>query len=207
MTGSGTTSSTYGYNLDRQLESLLRPDGESISRSYDSVTGKLTSLVLPTGTSAYSYDATSGRLVGITGPYAVDLSYGYDGRLRTDVTWSGDISGTVHTDYDNDFRAAVETVNGASAISFDYDDDGLLTSAGALSRTLEPATAQLTNNRRGGRIGELWLQRLRRAGELRRIVSQHFDAFRDAHGPRCAGQDHEQDRNDRRRNAHLRVPV
>ena len=95
VTGSGTTSSTYGYNLDRQLESLLRADGESISRSYDSVTGKLTSLVLPTGTAAYSYDATSGRLVGITGPYAVDLSYGYDGRLRTDVTWSGDISGTV----------------------------------------------------------------------------------------------------------------
>ena len=52
---------------------------------------------------------------------------------------------TVHTDYDNDFRAAVETVNGTSAISFDYDDDGLLTSVGALSRTLDLATAQLTD--------------------------------------------------------------
>ena len=50
----------------------------------------------------------------------------------------------MHTDYDNDFRAASETVNGSGAVSFGYDDDGLMTSAGALTRTLDPATAQLT---------------------------------------------------------------
>ena len=144
VTGSGTTSTTYGYNLDRQLESVLRPDAQAISRTYDPTTGELTTLTLPTGIATYTYDPTTRQLTGISGPYGVDLTYAYDGHLRTDVTWSGAISGTVHTDYDDDFRAASETVNGSGAVSFGYDDDGLMTSAGALTRTLDPATAQLT---------------------------------------------------------------
>ncbi|MFW5741097.1 MAG: RHS repeat protein, partial [Myxococcota bacterium] len=59
VSGSGTTSTTYGYNLDRQLESLLRPDGQAISRTYDPVTGELTALTLPTGVATYTYDPGS----------------------------------------------------------------------------------------------------------------------------------------------------
>jgi len=148
VSGSGTTSTTYGYNLDRQLQSVLRPDGQSIARSHNAATGELTSVTLPTGTATYGYDPISRQLTSISGPYGVDLAFAYDGPLRTDLTWSGEVSGTVHTDYDNDFRPSSEIVNG-SAVAFGYDNDGLLTSAGALARTLDPATAQLASTTLG----------------------------------------------------------
>jgi len=145
VSGSGATSTTYGYNLDRQLESVLRPDGLAIGRTYDPATGKLASLALPTGTATYGYHPVTGKLASISGPYGVTLAYAYDGSLKTDETWSGAISGAVQTSYDNDFRVVNETVNGGHAVSFGYDTDGLLTTAGALTRAFDLATAQLAS--------------------------------------------------------------
>jgi YD repeat-containing protein len=145
VSGSGATSTTYGYNLDRQLESVLRPDGLAIGRTYDPTTGKLASLALPTGTATYGYHPVTGKLASISGPYGVSLAYAYDGSLKTEETWSGAISGAVQTSYDNDFRVVNETVNGGHAVSFGYDTDGLLTNAGALTRAFDPATAQLAS--------------------------------------------------------------
>jgi hypothetical protein len=42
--------------------------------------------------------------------------------------------------YDNDFRVATKTVNATPAVSFGYDDDSLLTSAGAMTLTPDAAT-------------------------------------------------------------------
>src|SRR5262249_46385855 len=69
----------------------------------------------------------------LTAPGGQTLSYAYDGALRTDSTWAGPVTGSLHHTYDNFLRVASETVNGAGAVSFQYDADGLLIAAGNLS--------------------------------------------------------------------------
>jgi hypothetical protein len=79
------------------------------------------------------------------------MTYGYDGSLHKDVTWSGPISGNVHKTYDSSFRLASESVTGGQTISFSYDNDDLITSAGAMTITRDPATGFVTGTTLGPR--------------------------------------------------------
>ncbi|MCZ7625926.1 MAG: hypothetical protein M5R38_08940 [Candidatus Methylomirabilis sp.] len=49
------------------------------------------------------------------------------------TTWSGTVVGSVSQTYDNNFRITSQSLNGANAVTFGYDNDSLLTSAGALN--------------------------------------------------------------------------
>jgi YD repeat-containing protein len=80
--------------------------------------------------------------VTLTGP-TEGLTYGYDGFLLTSESYCGAVPGSLSWSYDNDFRPATQTVNG-STVSFGYDADGLLTQAGALTVTPEPASGRLS---------------------------------------------------------------
>lgn len=80
----------------------------------------------------YAYGATTGTLSSITAPGST-LSYTYDGALLKQTTWAGTVAGSVSRNYDNNFRITSQSVNGANTISFGYDNDSLLTSAGSLT--------------------------------------------------------------------------
>jgi RHS repeat-associated protein len=137
------------YNLDRQVSKVSRPDGDAITPTYDTAKGRLTSLTTSRGTTSYGYSSTTGRLVSVTTPDGVGLTYGYDGSLLQDVTWSGLVSGNVHKTYDSSFRLASESVTGGQTINFGYDNDDLLTSAGAMTITRDPATGFVTGTTLG----------------------------------------------------------
>jgi RHS repeat-associated protein len=124
-------STRYTYNRDRQLTLISRPDGTSIVPGYDSF-GRLASLGIARGTYSYGYDATTGQLRTITAPGGSSLAYGLAGPLLMSVTYSGPVSWTVSRTYDNDFHVATEAVAGSS-VSFSYDPDGLMLTAGALT--------------------------------------------------------------------------
>ncbi|MDQ3280948.1 MAG: IPT/TIG domain-containing protein [Acidobacteriota bacterium] len=121
----------YVYNLDKQLASITRADGQSVTLSYDD-TGRTTSVQSATTTQAYSYFG-SGRLASISAP-GLTLSYLYDGPLMTRTAWSGTVTGALTWTYDSDFRVTSQAVNGTS-VPFSYDSDSLLTSVGALALT------------------------------------------------------------------------
>jgi YD repeat-containing protein len=55
----------------------------------------------------------------------------------------------VSLSYDANFRPVSQSVNGGNTVAFGYDDDGLLTSAGALSLTRDPANGLLTGTTLG----------------------------------------------------------
>jgi RHS repeat-associated protein len=137
------------YDLDHAVSLISRPAGDSIVPSYDTA-GRLSSLATAAGTTTVAYDRTSGHLSQLTAPGGVGLSYGYDGALLTDTTWSGPISGTVHRGYDSFFRVASESVSGGQSVPYQYDADGLLTSAGALQIQRDPATGFVTGSSLGG---------------------------------------------------------
>ena len=78
-----------------------------------------------------------GRIIGqlrhIISPENDTLSYTYDGSLPTSVSWKGTVNGQVSVTYDSDFRVTSQSVNEGNAVSFTYDNDGLLIGAGDLS--------------------------------------------------------------------------
>jgi len=114
-----------------------------VTLNYDPVKGQLTTLAIPRGNYAYGYDATSGQLNSITAPDGGSLAYTRDGFLPTSTTWSGAVAGTVSRSYDNDFRVIGLSV-GTDSIAYTYDNDGLLTGAGALTLSRDVQNGLLT---------------------------------------------------------------
>jgi RHS repeat-associated protein len=134
----------YSYNLDRQLSDIARPDGTAVHFIYDAA-GRLSSVLLPgVETVTYGYDSATGNLTSISGPGVGTVSFGYDGRVLLSETWSGTVAGSVTRTYDNNFHLTSESVSGANAVSFAYDADGLVTTAGAMAVSRDAQSALVT---------------------------------------------------------------
>lgn len=127
------TSTTYTYNLDKQLVNVLRPDGKTLNMTYGAG-GRLATVVIPRGTYRYGYDPATGQLIQIEAPEGGLLDLTQDGSLPRSQAWSGEIDGRVTYEYNNDFLLQALSVNGL-ATNYDYDNDGLLTKAGELQIT------------------------------------------------------------------------
>jgi YD repeat-containing protein len=163
---------SYAYNRDRQLEAITRPDGVVVDLGYDGA-GRLSSVAIPRGTIGFGYSPTSGNLTSLTSPDGVSLSYSYNGSLPIQESWSGAVSGSVSLTYDNNLRPVSQSVNGANTVSFGYDNDGLLTAAGALTLTRNAANGLLT----GTTLGSLTTsQSYTSAGELATFDAKYAGA-------------------------------
>jgi hypothetical protein len=132
-------ATSYAYTLDRQLETITRPDGATVQFSYEPTSGRLQTRTTSADTVTYGYHPTTGTLSTLTGTAGQDLAYAYDGALRTGATWSGPVAGAVGTSYDAFLRVSGTTVNGTHGAIRLYDDDGLLETTGAVTLTRHPA--------------------------------------------------------------------
>ncbi len=167
LSGTGPWHTTYTYDLDKKLDLVDPPGAHLLDYAYDAA-GRLHTVTFPGGQTERVYSGTTGHLTDLLGPYGVDLVFGYDGKLSTSVAWSGDVNGTVAFGYDDSFRIATETINGAYSTTFGYDDDSLLIQAGSLSLERDAASGRLQMKRpspTGYRVeegfyftsyGELW---------------------------------------------------
>jgi RHS repeat-associated protein len=144
----GTGAASYQYDGDRKLTKITRPDGETIAYGYDNA-GRLVSKTIPTATINYSFDAQTGNVTGATVVGGEALAYGYNGPLVVSSTWTGPVPGSVGRTYNNDFGVMSQTINGANAVIFGYDSDGLLTSAGALTLTRDPTSGLIAGTTLG----------------------------------------------------------
>jgi RHS repeat-associated protein len=145
---SGNVATTYSYDADRRLTNLTHPDGASASYAYNQYSGLLTSALIAQGTLSFGYDSNSGYLGSISTPWGQDVSYSYDGFLRTQIAWSGPTSGRVLFGFDQNFRVVSETAAG-SAITLTYDADGLLTQAGSLVINRDSSNGRITGTTLG----------------------------------------------------------
>jgi RHS repeat-associated protein len=159
--GIAQPASSYNYNLDRQLTQSARPDGIAVDRTYD-VAGRLESISLPGGVIQLGYvpsGSGQGHVSDLTGPYGVDLTFGYDGSLPTTTTWAGSVAGSVSHSFNSDLRVTQQTVSGAGSTShaaFGYDADSLLTCASPT--TCNPVSSdalRLTRSTQHGLVTQL----------------------------------------------------
>jgi RHS repeat-associated protein len=122
---------SYAYSADRQMTSIVRPDGRSAGFAYDNA-GRLNSMVTPSGTTQYAYSGSTGNLISASISGGEGLAYSYNGPLVTGSAWTGPVAGSVARGYDNNFWMISESVDGENPILFARDNDGLVTSAGSL---------------------------------------------------------------------------
>ena len=90
----GPKPTKYFYNLDRQLDSLVRPDSITVALAYDSA-GRPTEVTFDRGTLTLGYSATTATLTEIRTPEGDSLVVSYDGLLPTQVRWAGAVQGSV----------------------------------------------------------------------------------------------------------------
>ena len=145
--GLPTFHTQYSYNADQQVTQVLRPDGLTLGIGYDAG-GRANAFTLPTGSMAVTYN-TGGNVATLGSPTGGSLAMTYDGSLPTAFTWTGTVAGAVGVAYDNTFRVTSLTVNGANPVSFGYDNDDLLTGAGALTLARDAGNGRLTGTTLG----------------------------------------------------------
>lgn len=129
---SSSAATAYSYNKDRQRTEIARPDEQTVALEYDSA-GRLAGIqVAPGGERiTYGYHETTGQLKKVEGPDDVAQSFTYHGGLLASNAYSGPVDGNLTRSYDQDFRLTQLEVRGAPfPISFQYDNDSLLTGVG-----------------------------------------------------------------------------
>jgi YD repeat-containing protein len=184
---SGNT--TYAYNADRQLLSMVDPDG-TITRTYDSA-GRLSTVTFGPYSTTYGYDAAD-RLATVQTADGEVVTYGYDGSLRVSETWTGPVSGSVAQTFDNYFRLSTRTVMGTSPVTYGYDGRSAQERGSAL-RSAGPRRPdeRAPGGHDRGRSDRCVDLRLRRpTDELHGAVRRRYAVLRDVHaGPRRARLD------------------
>jgi RHS repeat-associated protein len=140
--GTGSTATTYSYDLDRRLTAMTRPDGRMVLFGYQQ--GRLASVIFDRGTIHLSYDPATALLQTVTAPGGETLAYVSDGRLPIQVSWTGPVAGTVQRSFNQNFQVSSQSVNGQVTATYQYDSDGLVTHAGGLTVTRDPSTGLIT---------------------------------------------------------------
>lgn len=130
----GADATNFGYNVDRQLDSITGPDNRAVIRTFDP-SGRSATVNIPRGTIGLGYNDVNGQLVQVTAPDNGTLNYGYSGPFLTSEGWTGFVSGSVEFAYDNDFRVSSIGINGTDVINKVYDNDGLIVQSGGLGLT------------------------------------------------------------------------
>jgi RHS repeat-associated protein len=151
-----TTATRYKYDLDKRIKNTIRPDSVAVSVFYDTLgcgscpsDARPKTIIFDRGTLDFAYNPTTGLLSSLSAPGGNVLTYTYDGTLPSSVTWSGEVMGSVGVAYDNNFRVTTQTVNSGNSVTFQYDRDGLLTSAGLLSIAHDPQNGRITGTTLG----------------------------------------------------------
>lgn len=159
----------YTLNDDRQYTGVTLPSGALVSFGYDTA-GRLDSVTR--GSATVGFDWTGDHLTSTSSADGVTSSIGYSGgTLPTSVSWSGaGVSGSVTSTLDDELRLTGQAVSGASSVSFGYDKDQLLTSAGAETLTRNSATGLLE----GATLGSSTTAIVRNGvGEPTRLTTSH----------------------------------
>jgi len=137
------------YDENRRLDTVVRPAGDEIRRTYDPY-GRLRTISYQGAglrTLGFDYSPLTGRVEALVGPGGNQTSYQYDGALLTSIFQLG--VGGVNRTVTSDFWLETEAVNGLNAVSFEYDDDGLLESAGLLDIERDPLSGFVTGTTHG----------------------------------------------------------
>jgi RHS repeat-associated protein len=155
----GPTNTQYFYNKDKQLTEILDPSGDKLEFVYGSADGRLDRIITPQGFYGFSYNQGS-QIEQIVSPYAVTNRFSYYGPLpkSQSISLAGGEENSLEFGYNRDLRVKSFKIQAgnkggsnqtSSEITYNYDDDGLLTQAGEATIGLDPATGSVVSSTLG----------------------------------------------------------
>jgi RHS repeat-associated protein len=149
----GDNSLGYQYDSEQQLTQVNFPDGQTTSFQRGQA-GRIDAQTLGSGESlSYAYGAVIGsgflQLTSVSSSRGNSLEFGYCGSILTNVAWSGTVTGQLAVQLNADLMPSSLSVDG-SAVALSYDKDLMLTNAGGLGLTRDPATGFITATSLGG---------------------------------------------------------
>ena len=134
----GVGSVRFAWDAERRELGVQRPNGDDLAFTYDAG-GKLAGIGAPSASVSFTHDGAGRIASGLTSA-GVRFDLGYVGSILASTTWSGPVSGRVDLAYDADYRLSERRVDGAHAVSYAYDLDGLCVQAGDLDLFYDPAS-------------------------------------------------------------------
>jgi RHS repeat-associated protein len=138
------TPTTYAYNNDKKITQITKVNGDTIDYNYNSTTGRLTSIDIPTGTFTFTPNSSYDQNDQVQSPDGVIQAFTYNGDVVTSMVTTGPTVGTLHLGYSGNFRLNSVQVDSQTARSINYDDDGIINGTGAETMTLSSSTGAVT---------------------------------------------------------------
>jgi len=169
--GGNSIKTSYQYNADKQLQRVMRPDGQNIQYKYDATRALLTEIDTPLGNYFFDYSSDLGLLKSVISPDGIETLVDYQGPLVSRSTQnyadSHLLMGIVNRKYDNEHRVSRLVIQDGTGATFSesisYDKDNLVARKGWMTYgrdevgTIE--SAALGNSEvlysRDGKYGEL----------------------------------------------------
>jgi RHS repeat-associated protein len=119
-----TRETTFGYNAQGFLESVIDPENYMTSYTYDAV-GRMTWIDRPDGTSiGFDYDS-NGNMTVLTNPSSVDHGFGYNS-VNKNTSYQTPLSGSYSYLYDKDRRLIRTTSPSGAQINNIYNTTQLI---------------------------------------------------------------------------------
>ena len=145
-------NTTYGYNLDKKMTLMTRPDGNVLTYNYDSSTGLLTDLWYnSTQSQNYVYYPATEKAQFITSPDGLKTEFTYFGldRIASEKQVNGIVQAKVSYLYDNFFRPTTRNVvippSYTSSVKTIYRADGQPSKVGDLNMEYDSLSGRLTD--------------------------------------------------------------
>lgn len=137
VVGNQNSTTTYEYNLDKQLINITRPSGLRIDYNYGKTTGLLDFISTSSGNFIYSYFPNTDLVKTLLSPSGIQLEYTYAGNILLSEKTSGPISSGINYDFNADGTLqTLKIANAPKVVNYFYDKDSLLTGVLDQSMTL-----------------------------------------------------------------------
>jgi RHS repeat-associated protein len=142
LTGLSVKNTTYTYNDDKQLTSVIRPDTQTAGYTYNATTGLLSSLNLARGNNAYQYQYRSEKVSRADSADGIASEFTYYGDSvlsETQLRSSDDfLYARLEYGFDSDHRKVSRTLQGnsstpSSTIATTLNDDNMPVQIGSMT--------------------------------------------------------------------------
>ena len=153
------TSTTFDYNLDRQLSTITRPSGRTITFGYDPIAKDLVSVTADASTTPITRTAPYRRIASLTTAAGIETQLAYSGDYVSRETL---VRGTVSASSEKAFLAegkvsSIDLQVGTGPVerlAYTYNNDEQVTQAGNLTVSYSPAPNGLLSGTHLGVLDE-----------------------------------------------------
>ncbi|WP_413578578.1 RHS repeat-associated core domain-containing protein [Bdellovibrio sp. HCB290] len=155
LSGLSAVSTTFSYDLDKQLTGIVFPSGNYINYNYDS-SGLASGLTTSSGNYSFNMDGNIQRPFYISGPTGTVSLFWYGNRMGGSSYGVGPYTGYYNTNYSSEELPASDSITSygpsggsTSSISYTYNNDEYLATAGDISLSYNTPNGQLTGTAMG----------------------------------------------------------